>query len=195
MRRAPIMITVLVGMTGVTSMGQSNVVPDHKFSWTENVGWTSWRSEDGTKYGVYVGTSYLSGMIWGENIGWINIGNRPDDWIEYGNIDETDFGVNIDTKTGDLFGYAWVENVGWINFDTASLGSDRARFDLAELRFRGYAWGENIGWINLDDSEHYVASLDLTGIPTVSQWGLVTMVLMMLTAGTIFVRHYQIDQS
>ena len=130
--------------------GQSNIDPDHAFSWGENIGWLNWRCDP--ENGVIAGTEYLSGYIWAENAGWIDLGdgNGP-----YGNNDDTDFGVNI-LPDGDLDGFAWGENIGWINFDTSGQAPNQARFDFAAGRFRGYAWGENIGWINLDDALRFI---------------------------------------
>ena len=136
---------------------QSNIDPDHKNAWCENVGWTNWRDAKESEQGVAVETTFLAGFIWVENLGWINVGDgSPDNGIHYANENGSDFGVNIDPETGDLFGLAWAENVGWINFDTRDKGDDRARFGGCEHRFFGFAWSENIGWINLDDAEHYV---------------------------------------
>ena len=135
---------------GVT-LAQSNIDPGHAFSWGENIGWLNWRCDP--ENGVVVRTQYLSGYIWAENAGWIDLGdgNGP-----YGNGGDTDFGVNL-LPNGDLDGLAWGENIGWINFNTAGHAPDQARFDFVAGRFRGYAWGENIGWINLNHAEHFVA--------------------------------------
>lgn len=135
----------------------SSIDPDHKFAWTENVGWTNWRDANDSAQGVAIDETFLGGYIWAENAGWINVGDgTPVSGVHYANENGSDFGVNIDIETGSLFGLAWGENIGWINFDTASLGAQRARFDACASRFFGYAWSENIGWINLDDAEHFV---------------------------------------
>ncbi|MFQ5805235.1 MAG: hypothetical protein ACE5I3_02155 [Phycisphaerae bacterium] len=140
--------------------GQSSIHPGYKFAWAENIGWTNWRDANNASAGVAIGPTFLSGFIWAENAGWINIGDGlPADGVHYANHDGSDFGVNLDPDTGDLFGLGWGENVGWINFDTRDKGEQRARFDEMACRFRGYAWAENVGWINLDDEEHFVALL------------------------------------
>ena len=185
LQSSPIWMTILAGMTGAAAMGQSNIAPDHKLAWGENIGWTNWRDADNAAQGVVVNDTFLSGHVWAENVGWVNVGNGPVGGETYANIDDTDFGVNVDIGTGYLSGYGWAENVGWINFDTSSLGSDRARFDAVDGRFRGYAWGENIGLVNLDDATHFVAMMGGGDIPTVSEWGLVVMTLLVLTAGTL----------
>lgn len=147
----------LVALCAVTA-ATSNIDPDHRFAWSENVGWTNWRDANAAEDGVVVDDSFLAGFVWAENIGWINLGDGiPGDGIHYANTDDTNFGVNLNSESGDLFGLAWGESVGWINFDTAVLGGDHARFDECEHRFFGYAWAENVGWINLNDATHFVA--------------------------------------
>jgi len=142
------------------AIAQSNISANQKYAWCENLGWTNWADANGRAQGVAVRGSYLAGHIWSENGGWIDVGSIPANGIAYANIDNTDFGVNIDPATGELFGYAWAENLGWINFDTrVELGpfNQQARFDWVAGRFFGYAWLENGGWMNLDDPNHYVA--------------------------------------
>ena len=147
----------LAALWAVTA-GTSNIDPDHQFAWSENVGWTSWQHGTADDDGVLVGETFLDGFVWAENIGWINLGSGfPTDSVHYANTDDTNFGVNLNPESGDLFGLAWGENVGWINFDTAIMGDDRARFDECEHRFFGYAWAENVGWVNLNDATHFVA--------------------------------------
>jgi len=107
-----------------------------------------------------VGAIFLAGFIWNENIGWINVGDGTPKALCgeqpcYANLDDTDFGVNLDAD-GSLYGLAWGENVGWINFDTSSLGRDRAQFDVCGRRLFGFGWGENVGWINLGHATTYV---------------------------------------
>jgi hypothetical protein len=151
-------LMMLVGLAATRAApGQSNIDPDHKYAWGENIGWTNWRDADAGEEGVVAGATFLSGFVWAENVGWINVGDgTPSDGTHYANSNGLDFGVNIGTN-GVLVGLAWGENIGWVNFDTSSLGDDRARFDACEHTFLGYAWGENVGWINLDDATHFVA--------------------------------------
>jgi hypothetical protein len=59
-----------------------------------------------------VSFSKLTGYIWGENIGWINL--DPND-------DDPQTGVSND-GTGLLSGYALGENIGWINFNPTVFG-------------------------------------------------------------------------
>ena len=118
------------------AFAQSNIDPEHKHAWTENCGWSNWRDADDGDAGVLVAETFLSGYIWAENVGWISVGDgSPASGEHYANADASEFGVNIDPLTGDLFGLAWGENVGWVNFDTASLGDDRARFAASQGRF------------------------------------------------------------
>ncbi len=153
------MITILA----TPALAQSDVDPDLKFAWGENVGFLNFHDAGDPvgSQGVRLHNQFLSGYVWGENIGYVSLGDgSPANGARYANVDGSDTGVNLDPATGELYGLAWAENVGWINFDTrSSLGihGQQARLDLDARRLRGYAWGENIGWVNLDDSEHYVA--------------------------------------
>jgi hypothetical protein len=158
MTRDLYLVSFLVAVAIGSVVADSNIDPDHRFAWSENVGWTNWKYGPADEDGVVVGKTFLEGFVWAVNIGWINLGDGfPADGIHYANTDDTNFGVNLNPESGDLFGLAWSENVGWINFDTASLGDERARFSECDHRLFGYAWGENIGWINLNDATHFVA--------------------------------------
>ncbi|MCC6950604.1 MAG: hypothetical protein IT433_04070 [Phycisphaerales bacterium] len=144
-----------------TALAQPDVSAMHKFSWSENCGWMNWRDAgDGTQRAtIEPGGRFLSGFVWMENVGWLNLGDgSPANGATYANTTGSDFGVNIDTATGQLSGLAWGENVGWVNFGGGTLATppDPAMLDLGASRLFGYAWGENIGWINLDHAVHYV---------------------------------------
>ncbi len=137
----------------------SNVCPDAKFGWGENIGWTNWKDANSGASGVKVFPNHAAGFAWGENVGWINFGPGGG---PYANTTGANFGVNINQTTGVCTGLAWGENIGWINFATTpSLGAQGARYDALAHRFRGYAWGENVGWINLDNGvpAHFVGAL------------------------------------
>ena len=154
-------IAVLVSISAATALiGATNIDPVQKWGWGENMGWSNWREANGGNQGVHVGSTFLSGYIWAENVGWVDVGDgTPGGGTHYLNVNGLDFGVNIDAND-DLYGLAWGENIGWVNFDTRTeLGpySQQARYDRIGYRFRGYAWGENVGWLNLDDASHYVA--------------------------------------
>jgi hypothetical protein len=155
---------ILIAMSSIVlvagSRAATNIDPVHKYGWGENIGWTNWRDANGGTQGVHVGQDILSGYIWGENVGWVDVGDgTPTAPPYYANVDDTDYGVNIDAAD-DLYGLGWGENIGWVNFDTRTeLGpfGQQARYDRVTYRFHGYAWGENVGWLNLDDATHYVA--------------------------------------
>lgn len=156
----------------VIAIAQSNIDAVNKYGWGENVGWTNWRDADATNDGVMVGSTFMGGFIWAENVGYINVGDgAPVNGVSYGNIFGFDSGVNIDAD-GDLHGMAWGENIGWVNFDGGALAAPPrpARIECADppgtplARLTGYVWGENVGWINLDDAVNYV-SVDAATTP------------------------------
>ncbi len=153
---------IAAGFTAAAALGQSNIDPAHKFAWGENVGWTNWRDagDPDDAQGVRVENSFLSGFIWSENVGWIDLGDgTPANGVAYANVNGTDFGVNRDPNTDELYGYAWGENIGWLNFDGGGLATppNPARVDVANCTLAGFVWGENCSWLNLDDANAYVA--------------------------------------
>ncbi|GAG41123.1 unnamed protein product, partial [marine sediment metagenome] len=157
MARRYTVIAAAVIIPAAALLALSNIDPDHKFAWGENLGWTNWYDADGGDDGVLVGSTFLSGFIWTENVGWINVGDgSPDDGAHYANVTGMDFGVNVNTN-GDLFGLAWGENVGWINFDGGALAlpPQPARI-RCDGHFEGFVWAENGGWINLSDVARFI---------------------------------------
>lgn len=147
------------------ALAQSNIDPANKVAWGENIGWTNWHDagSPASTQGVRIGATFLSGFIWTENVGWINVGDgEPANGVEYANLTGTDFGVNRDSGTGELYGLAWGENIGWLTFDGGGLATppNPARIvnESGTCRLRGYIWGENIGWINLDDATRFAAA-------------------------------------
>ncbi len=74
----------------------------------------------------------VSGWAWNSNIGWISFNSTDCDTDGNGFIDTDamvqgcsgdnltdtvfDYGVNVDSATGNFSGYAWSENIGWISF-------------------------------------------------------------------------------
>lgn len=160
-------LAVAVAFGGDSAMAQTSVVPAHRYGWSENCGFLNWRDAGvpSGSAGATIGARFLSGWIWGENIGWINLGDgSPSNGDQYSNpltgpiTGVPDFGVNRDPMTGRLTGYAWGENVGWLNFagGASATPPNPARIEPGAIRIRGYVWGENIGWINLDDAAVYV---------------------------------------
>ncbi len=89
------------------------------YAWSENVGWVSFEPSDlaGCPSGTCVAnldmaTGALSGWmraISGNNSDW-------DGWISLSGVNP-DYGVDMNTDTGDFSGYAWGSDVvGWLSF-------------------------------------------------------------------------------
>ncbi|MCX6354080.1 MAG: hypothetical protein NTZ78_04130, partial [Candidatus Aureabacteria bacterium] len=91
-----------------------------------------------------IGSNILEGWIWLENCGWVSLGEgHPLNGERYSNRRGYDWGVNNDCQ-GKLSGYAWSEVTGWISFHTS-----HSQVHLAETgHLYGYAWGENVGWMH-----------------------------------------------
>jgi len=81
---------------------------------------------------VHVTASGLTGDIWSEEMGWIN-------------LNPTQSGVT-NTDDGVLSGYAWGENAGWVNFHPTQGGVTIN----SSGQFVGFAWAQNYGWIKFD---------------------------------------------
>jgi hypothetical protein len=109
-------------------------------AWSEQAGYVDFRPEFG---GAAVHDDHLSGHLWAENLGWIQLGSAGGG--PYANTSAATYGVNR-LAGGGLSGYAWSENAGWIRFDHA-FGEVTVDPDSGQVE--GYVWGENIGWIHL----------------------------------------------
>lgn len=90
-----------------------------------------WRTTNGTA--VDVTTSGLTGYIWSEDLGWINLAPTN------GGVDNTSAGV--------LSGYAWGSTASWVNFDTTNSG---VTINTSTGEFSGYAWVSGGGWMKFD---------------------------------------------
>ncbi len=82
--RHQMILSMLMAAGAVTLAAiPSNILPDHKFSWGQNVGWMNWRDVDGRGSGAVVGNDFLSGSIWAENAGWLNVGDGAGPWDNF----------------------------------------------------------------------------------------------------------------
>ncbi len=140
-------LAIQAGSKADTTINESD-----KFSYSANAGWLNWRHQQPTESdGVVFGHYFLSGYAYAANFGWVFFGNgKPANGIRYGNISDSDSGVNHDGG-GNLSGYAYAANVGWINFqwNLSPTDPNRPRVNLTTGAFEGYAYGANIGWISL----------------------------------------------
>ena len=69
-----------------TVWASGNISDTYKYAWSENSGWQNFRPTYG---GVTVHDSYLSGYVWGQNIGWISLGSGSG---PYANTNNTNWG-------------------------------------------------------------------------------------------------------
>jgi hypothetical protein len=163
-----------------------NIDPNNlglKYAYGENVGWINFKPSQGP--GVTVTSSAGTGYAWGENIGWINLNPAT--------------GGVLNDGTGKLTGYAWGENVGWINF--APTGG--AVFIDEHGMFFGKAWGENIGWVSFNSSgpvsfgvaTAFIGQQSQTplAVPTLTEWGMVIMSLLLGGCGVFLLRRTGAD--
>src|SRR5204862_6202003 len=93
----------LPALAASTALAQSDVDLTNKYNWSENAGFLNWRdagtpaASQGVRFSAPHGPSFLSGYIWGGNIGWINVGKgAPADAYHYANLTGAEFGVTIE---------------------------------------------------------------------------------------------------
>lgn len=186
-RRIFIAVFLVALLTFSSSGYAENIDPVDKFAWSEIAGWLNF---DTSHSGVHVYSDHLEGFAWAENIGWIKLGAYTGGSPHtYANTTSTDWGVNND-GAGNLSGYAWSEVAGWINFTGVTVNPSTGVFS-------GYAWGENIGFIHLAASGPPAygvrASLAaLASIPTLSEWGMIIVSLLLGLAAIYHIRRQRI---
>ena len=141
--RLPTFTAAFAASFATEASAQQSVSPHDHFSWSENCGFMNWRpatlaSDDGP---LFLAT-FMSGLIWCENVGWMNLGDgSPANGSAYANLSGEDSGINI-RPDGQLAGFAWAPSIGWVNFSGGSLAQppNPALIDPASRRLRGYAW-------------------------------------------------------
>ena len=143
-----ILLLFIIGM-----LPAENVDPyetDEQYGYSENTGWLN--AEPDTGDGMHIASDKVTGWVWGENIGWINLHCENN-----GTCGTASYGV-VNDGVGNLSGYAWAENVGWINFDPDVPGDTANQYKVTidgDGKLNGWAWAENIGWVHFDAAESW----------------------------------------
>jgi hypothetical protein len=135
----PLFISGVIILTLITAQyvfAAGNIDPISKYSQFLNVDLNSDSVNDRinwnpTNAGATVTDTAVTGTVWGETMGWIN-------------LNPTNGGV-INTCSGILSGNAWGQNTGWINFKPTNGG---VTISPTTGEFSGYAWSQNFGWVN-----------------------------------------------
>jgi len=138
--------------------------PDQKYAWSSNAGWLNFRPEPSfLAEMVKIYPDHLEGYVWGEKIGWIELGSYSDgEEHTYQNDSRDNWGVNND-GSGKLSGYAWSTNVGWVNFNPECYDCPTSvTINPTTGDFEGYVWSTTVGWINFQSS---ISGLALTTPP------------------------------
>lgn len=93
-----------------------------------------------TNAGATVTNTAITGNIWGDTVGWIN-------------LNPTNGGVT-NSCSGILGGYAWGQNAGWINFaPTNATGPNQPKINTTTGAITGTVWSQNYGWIQLSSPD------------------------------------------
>ncbi len=134
----------------------------------------------------------FSGWAWSENIGWISLSCS-----NLNTCNTVNYGIKINSTTGNFSGWAWSENIGWIDFAPAgpypSAPNYSAKVDLITGEVSGWAralaydngWD---GWIKLAGTNYNVSANQNIG--SLSGWAWSDMVIGWIsfkgyTSGTI----------
>lgn len=99
---------------------------------------------------------FFRGWAWNDHIGWISM-----NCVDPGTCAEVNYGVDMDTVTGDINGYGWSETAGWVCFGsscpgvTPEGGPGYAGYSSSTGEMGGWARMEwesmpNRGWISLN---------------------------------------------
>ncbi len=142
-------VLALALIYGTMAIGE-NIDPDDdgsQYAFSENEGWINGEPAGNGGPGMQVNDFEVTGFLWGENIGWINLSDRNPST----NTSPRSFGV-LNDGSGVLTGFAWGENLGWVSFSCENTDScDRVSYgvtiDPATGDFSGRGWSENKGWI------------------------------------------------
>ncbi len=114
------------------------------------LGWLNAEPANCGGCGMQVADTKVTGWMWGENTGWINLHCQNNYGPACAGSPGGNWGVSND-KAGNLKGYAWGENVGWINFSCQNNGTCGStanygvHINAVTGDFSGYAWGERKG--------------------------------------------------
>lgn len=151
-----VLIVVLMAFVSVAGAA-STIVTGFHHAYAANLGWTNWKHDTATPSGVSADLLILSGMAYGANFGWIDLGDGtpsgPDGrYTQSGG----DIGVNHD-GSGNLSGHAYAANIGWITFDPTIATPPRINLVTGELS--GHAYSANCGWLHLDGLKTTLAPL------------------------------------
>ena len=109
MKKTIILFILFLIISGVHAENVDPYESDEQFGYSENTGWLNAEPDAGD--GMHIESDKVTGFVWGENIGWINLHCENN-----GTCGTVSYGV-VNDGAGNLSGYAWAENVGWINFD------------------------------------------------------------------------------
>ena len=116
-----------------------------------------------TNGGANVTDSGISGYIWGETVGWINLSPTHNPVT-----------LTCPSNPGDpayLGGYAWGQNTGWINFaPTNATGANKPQINTATGKISGTVWSQNYGWIQLSSPETPSGSSYDPSVGLVTSW-------------------------
>jgi len=122
----------------------------HGWAWSENAGWISMNCDNKScRNAAYSGQQCASDA---------DCGGEASSCFDDCAFRDTNYGVNLDSTSGNLTGYGWSDNAGWIYFGQTGNGFPEEPMHWARLEsgtITGWAQIVNLGadgWIKLSGS-------------------------------------------
>lgn len=107
-----------------------------------------------TGYGATVTDTAITGKIWGESVGWINLNPAGSYTV-------------TNTCDGTVGGWAWGQNTGWINFHATG---GNVSINTTTGKITGSVWAQNYGWIKLSSPETPTGTSYNPALGLVTSW-------------------------
>src|SRR3989344_7501382 len=134
---------VVFNKSALASSTDGTIDSTYKYAWGENIGWVNFGTSNGN---VHVTDSALSGYALSETVGWINLEDVVNDG--QGNLSGLAWGENVGyikfnptngggiiNSSGEFTGSALGENIGWVNFCGGYKGKTQWRAPRARAGF------------------------------------------------------------
>ncbi len=93
------------------------------YAWSENLGWIDFNPSGpyptGPGYSVQRNSNNLVG--WARIVSIVQAGSNSGGWQGWIKMNGNNYGVTINSSTGQLNGYAWSDELGWVDFSRAKV--------------------------------------------------------------------------
>lgn len=105
----------------------------------------------------------INGFAWSENLGWVSLNCYNDGLLN--KCASSDYGLDYDKASGEVYGFAWAEHGGWLCFGKSCVDADQkiapdGKAPTARIMDHGLlsGWANfvalgNKGWMKLDGAK------------------------------------------